>query len=318
MKHFRLVVLFTLVALMVALVPASFAQVETFGLSTEDFELFTAANANISSLSDFAYDFTLDLLVSGIEDADISGTLNGVGAIGSGDGAFSLDVNGSFTADGETQPADIEIRVVGGNVYFNVGDQGWQGATLEELMAFGGSAAGGMGLPVNPEDLADGDLSGMEGMEGMSDAMADLASLDPSEYVSITRLDDEDGQAHFSPSLDICSLLSSEEFAGLIGGAMAMEMGGDSGEMTEEEVKQAGMMVAMMFGTATLTFDQYVNVETELVERAVLDIQLPLDQLLGEGALVSLTFDISLSNFGEPVTIEVPADVEMLEMEGES
>lgn len=314
MKLVRLVVLLALVALMVAVVPA-FAQEETFGLSAEDFELFTAANANVSALSDFAYDFTLDLLVSGIEDADFSGTLNGTGAIGSSSGAFSLDVTGSFTNEGETQPADIEIRVVDGTVYFNVGDAGWQGATLDDLMSFGGSAAGGMGLPLDPEDLASGDLSGME---GMSDAMADLATLDPSKYISITRLDDADGLAHFSTSLDIGSLLSSEEFAGLIGGAMAMQMGADSGEMTEEEVKQAGMMVAMMFGSASLTVDQYVNVETELVERTVLDIQLPLDQMLGEGALVSLTFDISLSDFGAPVTIEVPADVEMLEMESES
>lgn len=318
MKPLRLVVLFALVALMVAVVPASFAQEETFGLSAENFELFTAANANTSAESDFTYDFTLDLQISGIEDVDISGTLNGTGAIGSGDGAFSLDVTGIYTANGQTEPIDAEIRVVGGNVYFNIGDQGWQGATLEELLSFGGSAAGGMGLPVDPEDLVDGDLSGMEGMEGMSDAMADLATLDPGEYVSITRLDDADGLAHFSTSFDIGSLLSSEEFAGLIGGVIAMQMGADAGEMSEEEVKQAGMMVAMMFGSTSMTLDQYVNVETELIERMVLDVQLPLDQMLGEGALVSLTFDISLSNFGEPVTIEVPAGVEMLEMESES
>ncbi|MBN8638010.1 MAG: hypothetical protein J0M07_22020 [Anaerolineae bacterium] len=305
MKYTRFAVLFCLLALLVAVVPA-FAQDETFGLSPEDFALFSAANANSAAAQSLAYDFTLDLTVAGIEDTEVSGSINGTGELSTADMQFSLATTGSLTANGEETPTIVEVRVIGDMVYFNIGE-GWQGSKLEDLAATAGGAAG---LPVNPEDLASGDLSGMGDMGGM---MGDLATLDSTEYVSMERLDDMDGRAHFSTALDIAGLLTSEELSGVVGMALGGAMGGGS-EMTPEQAAQMGQMMGMMFADATFTLDQYVNVETELVDQTVLTINLPLEAILGApGAVVSLTFDINLKNFDQPVSIEVPENVTMVE-----
>ena len=301
MKYMRFAVLFCLLALLVAVVPA-FAQDETFGLSPEDYALFSAANANSAAAQSLAYDFTLELTVAGIEDAEVSGAINGTGELSTADMQFSLVTTGSLTANGEETPTNVEVRVIGDTVYFNVGE-GWQGSPLTDLAETAGGAAG---LPVDPEELMSGDLSGMGDMGGM---MGDLATMDGSEFVSMERLDDADGLAHFSTSLDIAGLLTSEELSGVVGMALGGAMGGGS-EMTPEQAAQMGQMMGMMFAEATLTLDQFVNAETEMVENTVLAINLPLDTLMGTpGAVVALTFDISLKNYDQPVSIEVPEDV---------
>jgi hypothetical protein len=73
-------------------------------------------------------------------------------------------------------------------------------------------------------------------------------------------------------------------------------------------------MVAAALSQSSLTFEQYVNTETELVDRAVLTVNLPLEQLFGEGALVTLEFDVQLSGYGEAVSVEAPAEFEPFEM----
>lgn len=305
MKYMRFAVLFTLLALLVAVVPA-FAQDGTFGLSPEDYALFSAANANSAAAQSLAYDFTMELTVAGIEDSDISATINGTGELSTTDMMFSMTTTGSVNANGDELPTNIEVRVIGDMVYFNLGE-GWQGSALEDLASTAGGAAG---LPVSPEDLMSGDLSGMGDMGA---SMGDLASFDGTKYVSMERLDDADGLAHFSTSLDIAGLLTSEELSGVIGMALGGAMGGGS-EMTPEQAAQMGQMMGMMFSDATLTLEQFINAETEMVENTVLSINLPLEALMGTpGALVSLTFDINLSNYDAPISIEVPEDVTMME-----
>lgn len=307
MKNLRFAVLFTVLALVLALVPGAFAQDGTFGLGEADFALFSAANANSASATSFTYEFALDLAVTGIEDGEATATINGSGAMSSEDGiAFSLVTEGTAVSNGEETPTNVEIRVIGDMLYVNTGE-GWQGAKLEDVASIAGGAAG---LPISPEDMMSGDMSDLG---PMGDMMGGLAGFDPSGYISIERLDDADGLAHFSASLDVAGLLASDELSVILGMAVGGAMGSGD-EMTAEEAGQMGQMLGMMFGDASVTLDQYVNVDTEMVERAVLSINFPLENLVGEpGAGIMLTFDIQLSAFGEAVSIEVPADVEIME-----
>ncbi|MBL8131309.1 MAG: hypothetical protein JNL42_05590 [Anaerolineae bacterium] len=294
---------FALVAVLV-LAPAAFAQDTTFGLSDSDFALWTGANAASASFSTLTLDFTADLSVAGIEGANVAANLVGSAAIDTA-GAFSLLVTGDINDGTQTQAVNFEARLVGDMIYVNLGDgNGWQGGKAEEAMSgFSSAFAAGSGLPVDPAALASGDLSGLMGNEDVMGAMAGLASLDPSSFIAIAR-SDADGLAQFNINLSISDLLQQPAVGGLLGSQMS---GG--AEMTEAEMQQMGAMLGMMFGEAVLSFDQYVDTSTNLVERGVFTINLPLSALgMGEGAGVNLVFDIDLTSYNQPVTVEAPAE----------
>ena len=313
MKTLRTSSLCILMALIILVVPSIFAQEETFGLSDADFELFTAANAAISEVSSFSFDFTASFSTTGTGE-DVSANLSGSGALGGDEEnpVFQLAVTGDVQSEGESQPVELEIRLVDNIIYTNDGS-GWQGEKADELMSELGSMAGGMtGTNLDPEDITSGDLSDLAGMEGMSEAMAALSQLEPNEFISMSRTD-SDGLAQFTIELSISDLLSSPSLAplfmmGMTGGASVEGM-----EIDEEQMAAMAGMFAAMFSEATVTFEEYVDPATMLVHRAVLDINIPVPDMSGSGqaTTIALGFDISLSGFDEPVTVEAPADAVM-------
>jgi len=303
-----------LVALFLLVVPTIFAQ-ETFGLSDEDFALLSAAPAVTFASDSFAFEFTANFSVGGMGSEETSASISGSGVFGGSEDnpLFQLILNGEAILEGETQPLSGEIRIVGNTLYWSGFDNGagWQGQTLESLASEFGDLAGMMGggdLPVDPESLASGDLSGLAGMEGMSEAMAALASLDPSEFITMTR-DDANGLAHFTVDLSISDLLSSPAVISMMGMAGGME----GMEMSEQEMQSMAMGMAMLFADASATFEEYVDPATSLLQRAVLDINVPLSAMTGDASAgIALNFDISLSGFGEPVTVEAPEGATMV------
>jgi hypothetical protein len=312
MKTFRSFALCMLMALVVIVVPAIFAQEETFGLSDADWELFTAANAATSEVGSLSYDFTASFSVAGSEDAaaDLSGS--GVLSTDEANPQFGLMLTGSATSQGDTTPIDVEVRLVGDTLYWidNTGDEGWKGQTVEDLSSQLGGMAGMAGVDVDPESLSSGDLSGLAGMEGMTEAMAALSSLDPNEFISMSRTD-ADGLAQFTIDLSISDLLASPSLAPLFGMAMASGMEGVETDPAQSE--QMVAMIAAMFSEATVTVDEYVDPAASLLQRLVLDVSLPLPDMSGSGSAttVALNFDLNLGGFDEPVSLEAPADAEM-------
>lgn len=322
MKTLRTVSLCMFMAFILLVVPSLFAQEETFGLSDADFELFTAANAATTEVDSFAFDFTASYSLTGAgEDGDGIANLTGSGVLGGGDNpVFELAVTGEVKEAGETTPLDLQVRLVDGVLYWvdNTNDEGWQGQTMEDLTSQLGSLAGGMtGTGVNPEDLASGDLSGLSGMEGVSEAMTALSQLEPSEFISMSRTDSE-GLAQFTIDFSISDLLSSPSLAPLFMMGISGGAGVEGMEIDEEQMAAMASMFAAMFSEATVTFDEYVDPATSLVQRAVLDINLPLPDMTGSGqtTTIALNFDVNLSGFNEPVAVEAPADAVMQESGG--
>lgn len=320
MTTFRKLFLCTLVALFLLVVPTIFAQ-ETFGLSDEDFTLFTTANATSAAAESLAYDFTASFALAGVGE-DVSVDLSGSGVIGgtSDSPLFDLVVTGEIVADGETIPADLQVRLVGDTIYYNAGSTGWQGGLVEDMLAQFGSMASMMGgLPVDPTSLGSGDLSEIAGMEGIGEMMAGFDDFDPSAYIGISNLGDEGGLTHFQADFDVAGFLGSDAMSSI----MAMGMMGsmpEGVEMPAEQMAQMGQMMAMMFSGATLTFDQWIDSATSLVNRAVLDINFPIPDMsgagTGAGGSILLNFDISLSGFGEPITVEAPEGAVMMPSTG--
>jgi len=322
MKKFRLSFALMVLALILALVPAVFAQDETFGLSTEDFNTWTSANAASVAADSLSYDFTATLDVAGIQSTNVSANLKGTGALSGGDNpAFQLDVTGTVTQNDTVTPVNLGVRLVGENIYFNLGDNsGWQGAKLQDAMqAFGQGFTQGSGLPLNPSDIAKGDLSGLTSSPAAMSALTALSQLNPADFLSLTRKDDA-GLADFTLALNIEKLLSSPALTPLI--ASGMSAGSTSGtgaaapsQPTDAELaqaKQTQTMLGAMFTTSKVTVDQYIDPATNMVQRTVLDINIPLDNIMGPGAVVKMNFDLNLSKYGEPVTVEVPADAKMM------
>ena len=116
-------------------------------------------------------------------------------------------------------------------------------------------------------------------------------------------------QALFALSVDLGKLLSSPALAPMLAGAMG---GGSSSDMTDAQMQQMGAMLGGMFSTATINVNQYVDTSSSMLNRLALDVSIPLD-VVSPGALVSVNFDLSLSDMNQPVSVEAPADAVMMD-----
>ena len=315
MKKFRFSFALVLLALILALVPAVLAQDETFGLSPADYTTWTSANAAMSSVTSMSYDFTATLDVEKLQDTNVSANLKGTGVLSTGASPmFQMDVTGTVTQNGADTPVSLGVRVVGDTLYFNDGT-GWQGSKLSDLTQQVDKGLQSSGLPLNSSDLASGNLSGLTSSPEAMSAMSALSQLKPSDFLSLTRTD-ASGQADFTLALDVEKLLSSPALTPLIASGMSASSGstGAAQPPTDaqlQQAKQTQAMVGAMFSSSKLTFDEYVDPNAMMVQRAVLDISIPLD-VVSPGAVIKLNFDLNMSKFGEPVSVEAPADAKMM------
>lgn len=295
MKKFRLSAALLLLALVMALVPATFAQDSTFGASQEDFDLWTAANSGLTSNA-ASIDFTVSVTGTGLGDSggDLKADITGTGAFDLSDmenPVLQLDVTGTQDDGTGEKPVNINIRIVDGFVYTNNGD-GWKQEPLTDQLSSLTEGVGG----VDPSDLSSGDATNMLG--------------DLEQFITLDVSDDA-GSRKFALSIDVGGLVASPAITQLIGGAMGMS-GGDS-SMSTEQVQMMGQQFAALFADASINLEEWVNAETQALNRAVVDINFPLDAMMGPGAGLTLNFDATLSNHGEAVTVEAPEGAEMVE-----
>ncbi len=311
MTRVRSLMLLGVLALILALVPVAAAQ-ETYGLSAEDYALLTTANENSSLSSSYEYAFTLTLDASTAGDS-VNIALDGSGAMSDG---FSMNVGGSMTASGDVVPVQLGVMVVSDTLYISL-DNGetWYSATPEELSSMGSSMMGGM-LPVDPAELASGDLSGLESqMGGMGDMMTGMEGIDPTSFMSMASAPAADGNVEFTLTIDIATLLSTPEMSQLLG--MALMSSGEMGTGTEapsaEEMQMMGAMIGGMFADANATLVQVIDPATELVQQTTISFGLPLDAMGSAGDGVNVVFDINLSNYDATAPVVAPASSQPLE-----
>jgi hypothetical protein len=95
---------------------------------------------------------------------------------------------------------------------------------------------------------------------------------------------------------------------------MALATGTAGTEVDAEQSQAMVGMMAAMFSEATVTVDEYVDPDTSLIQRIVLAVNVPMPDMSGSGTstTIALNFDLNLSGFGEPVSVEAPADAVML------
>ncbi len=302
--------LFLVLAILLAAVPFAMAQEETFGLSAEDYALLTTPNMDADSAT---FDYALNLNVTGSPDGDVLVALSGTGAFAmdaAGNPVGSLTVVGNADAEGESTPINMEFRIVDNVLYFNMGDGNWMGQGLEDALSSVSSMAP---LPVDPAALMSGDMSeNPEAMEAMGEMMTALSSLEPGEYVSISRLGDENNQAHFQVSVDLSGIMSSDAF---------MQMMTSAGEMSgDESMAGMGAMMAMMFQNMSLTWDQFVDLAENRVRQGILDFAMSVNPaMMGASDTTSTTpvdiafmLDISNIQYDPAVAVTAPEGATMI------
>jgi hypothetical protein len=316
--------LFLAVLILVMLTPAASAQ-ETFGLSAEDFELFTNANAASAATSSYDFTFTLTANTQGIPGNDINATLNGTGTIFSApEPALSLAVTGTAVgSDGTNLPLDAQLRLVGDVIYLNIVDPtngestGWVGQTLEEA---GAAFTQGFNSTA-PFALDSGVLSGDTSSLGdLTPLITALSEVNAADFIAMQRVGTEniDGveTVHFTTTLDVVTFLRSDAFEQILEAAMTLNPD-SSQSLSQAQIAGMSAMMGVAFEGTTLTFDQYIDEQDMQVRRAVLDLNLAVDpEQMGQADTqpisVKFNFDISLSNFDAAEPVLAPEGAVML------
>jgi hypothetical protein len=282
-----------LVALVLAIVPVVSAQ-DTLGASQEDYDLWTTANANLAAAQSFALTFTLNGSTTGMGNSNGTIALTGSGMVDTNPAApqFQLDVTGTAETT-EVTPVTLSVRGVNGNLYTNNNNEGWEVSTAAS------SSTSALGMPLDPTTLMENPMVG--------ELLSGLSSVQPSEFLALTSAD-QSGLKELTVTVDIAKLVASPAAAPLFGGMMGM-MGGGSQQMSAEQLQQMQGMMAAMLSTSQVSLVELVDPATRQVQQITFTANVPLE-MVGPGAAVSLNLQANLSNFNQPITVEVPADAQ--------
>jgi hypothetical protein len=301
MKRLRWMMGLCTLALVGALAVPAAAQDQTFGLSAEDFALFSAAQTSITD--DMAYTYISTFSVVQGSEQVMGWDVSGSGLFGPS--GFSMINSGTISSGTQTQDAPLWLTVVGDSLYVSIDGEQWTGGTVEELTSQLGSALGPMmGMGMGGSGATTEDMTSQLMMQpGVMEAMMGLSSIDPESFISITRNEDFNNQASFSTVINLGDLASNEALAPLLGGFMGGAMGSGSTDMTDEQAAQMGAMVAGMLQNSTVTIDQFINIDTQMVESAQVTISLDIQGM----ATINLQLGVELASADGDVP-EAPAE----------
>lgn len=290
-----------LVAAFVLVAGAAAQEGETFGLSDDDFALWTSANDASTQFDSLSFSFSSTL------DVDVEGTAVSADLLGSGvitADAFQMSVAGNIEGLG---PVDIELRAVGTSVFINGidGTDTWYEISEADLTGFQNLA--GDQLPVDPGALAQGDLSGTglsdeQQMTLFGDVFALIEAL-PS-YIAITRDPDEEGEAVFFIEFLLSEFVQDPALESIVAAGIASD-GMTSMEDAQAQAAEGMGMATMITAGSEISFTQYIDPATNLVQEGDLLIGLG-----GEGMpfLAEVTLDVTLEEYDPAVTVEAPAE----------
>ncbi len=324
MKHRKtlsaaLMLIVALLALVTSITPV-LAQ-ELPGLSEEDAALLSGAIQNTVFQDSYTFEFVFSLNAN-VDGQAVNTTINGSGIVIGGaslETQFQLAVDGEAETPDGTVPLVAEIRVIDNVLYLNAvnpdtgEESGWLGDTLDNIGASMGAAfSSGFSAEagISPEALMGGGM--------MDQALDQFGDFDPTVFLSVERGGSESvggvDTTRFTYNFDIAELASSDQIAGLLFGAMAGA--GQMPEMpSESQMAMLAPMLSQLFGETSFTIDQYIDEAESLVRRTVITFNMNLDPSMmgatGEPALINLSFDVTLDNFGNAPEVEVPADAQM-------
>jgi hypothetical protein len=258
----------------------------------------------------FAFDFSLQLSVEGLDTFALNADLIGSGTMDRTAPAFALTLLGE-TRLGTMPPVSVneELRWVDDTIYLNasygegVGWQAREGAVdfLTKLIAHYTE------IDAETSALSAWNLSGID--PGVSAVFDLLTSAEAASTLSVERLDDEGDTAHYQTTLDLHALMQTEAF---VDAAAALANSQGTMLMTYERPELADILRAnsAMFAGSTATLDTYVGLSDNLLWRMILNVDLPIDPGQADYPnppfVVALTLDVTFANQNEPQDISAP------------
>jgi len=307
-------ILFVMLAIMLILsmVPVAMAQDidPCFGLSADDCAAIDAASlATIDEVTAFNSNFSIDFSLTGIPDGDVTFNLTGSGpmAMAAGDVPINmdLDMDVSWTGPDGDGSATIGFMIVDGIAYVDAGDGQWMGVDIIAALSDPSIAAN---LPVDPADLASGDLGDLgvppEALGAVMTGVPALFSVP--ETISYTRSGDV-----FSFDMDIAAILASPEFGSMM--TSIGEAAGEEGAM----VGMAGALIPLAVESANINVTQTVG------GGYVTGLSFGADALINPAALgeeemgpisMDLLFDVTLSDVNGMFEFAAPEGAQMMPM----
>lgn len=302
--------------MLVAVIPAA-AQDGVFGLSAEDVALLGQANTLSTNTGQFTFDYSVALTVDGAP-VPVDITLGGVGVLDAVNEQLSITINGTAMAGPEATPLDAELRITGDNLYARATnpatgeDSGWFSLSLTDLQTssidmdslgaqLGDAFAGGFaeGAGVNQADLDP---------EAFLGVLMSAATINPEEFISLSRGADEGNLASFTVDISLSDLANAEGMD-----VVAREFLNASGIAPgagDAEIAAFNAILSTMLGDTTISLEQIIDLNTNLVNKGSIFLFSTIDPTdMGEtGSPVSVVFslEISLSNYDQPASVATP------------
>jgi hypothetical protein len=307
----------TLVLLSLLLLAFSVAGVGAQG--ADPLPLATALQ-NTTSASSLAYDFDLSVSIAGVPGAEQTpnvANISGTGALTST--GLDLSIDGSASMDGENLPFTLSLRIVDGVLYFSQDGRMWSGTNLDELMplledvvvsSFRQGFAGGV---TGPGNIASGDLNDPAVQESVAALNSLVAGLDLSPFTSLEQVAEDTGLpvAHYVSTVDLAGLMQSDDVLNLIMGLVQVGDPSMSGNLSQADLNAVGSMIGQVFNQSSFTLDYYVDTDTELLNRFILNLALTLDpttvgSTTGQPIAFALTFDVNLHDYDSVADVIAP------------
>ncbi|MEP7287943.1 MAG: hypothetical protein ABI947_19500 [Chloroflexota bacterium] len=325
------------IALLIAVIaatPAFSARAQgtnCYGLADADCQLYYGALApdNMAKFASFAMDYTLAAKIkttgATAQDADIkvegSGSFSGDPksftaanpSAGLSSLLFSNVIKANVTSNGSPMAGDVEVRVTGGNAYFNSAmfTQGkWQFVPLSAATGGMSGMTGGAGAAASDPAL----------MKSFMDVLASPGVIKAEAKDG----PEVDGQAtkQFTFTLDAVALTKAPELRPLLKQALAAQAKG--APVDDQQVEAVATLAGSALKDSTFAVSWLVGTSDKIFHGVGLNIVLKIDdstaKLLKMDGPVDATvdFNIQVSKVGEPVTVEVPADAAPFSMGGMS
>jgi hypothetical protein len=305
----------SLVALLVAMTGLVSAQdSDCLNLAAADCEYINTAAANGAAAlsSSFQQDFTIDVTVTGVPDSgDLEFHLVGSGPVVANEAApggvplnFGANLDVNFTDGTTPNEGSLEVRLVDGVFYFQDPSDGnkWKGFKVEDAM----SQAENNPMMPNPTTFDPASL-------GLDEAtlMSAMALVESEGFLDYSR----DGET-FTFTADFGALLKSSEWT---------KFSTDIAPKLQEnpDTAQFAMVLGvlpMILSDGTIkvvqVVDPAVNAVTEL--SVLIDGTVNAGMVSGDSSaapiVLSVAFNVKVSDIGGTFALEAPADAEIQEM----
>jgi len=316
-----------------------------FGLADADCKLFYGAfdAANTAKLTSFQMTYSLNGKASGAQGGEFH--VDGSGSFGIDTKAastagssdpmaamsalmFSNIIKASGGTTGSTnQTVNLEIRIVGGNVYFKSAELNadkWQYTSLSDvstmaMQSFSQMSSGSSSGSSGSTGGAAGAMSMMNSPE-MQQALAAIPNIPGVITATSADADQVDGVAtkKVTFNIDLVKLVQAKEFRPVI--EQSLKSQSSTSSMTADQVIQ---MSTTALKDSKVQF--WGTVGTDGILRGLgFTLAFNVDDAtakamgMGTGGSANIDFAFNISKVGQPVTVEAPTGAEKLTLPGSS